>query len=259
MRRNSAEHLKRKEIETYSRLECSEKPPYGYWWSRRLFKLLSDAERALVDIWANSYLKNKRCLILGCGGGGDLLSLNGLANEIVGIDISDKQIYKAAKIVKDAHLVVCDAEILPFRRNSFEAVFCKAILHHLPNLSKALVEIKYALKDNGILFIGGEPGILNLIAAIGRRFFPSRAHTPGERPFIFSVLRRQIKATGFAELRVAFFHLISHGLALKIMNILLGENVLRKLILKLLLENSLSRSFLKNLYWVMIAVYRKRL
>ena len=126
------------------------------------------------------YLKNKDCLVLGCGSGKDIKDFEGLANKIVGVDISTHQILKASIKFKKHDFIVCDAENITFRDGSYDVVFCKSILHHLPNITEAIVEINRVLRQNDILFLAYEPCLLNLIAAIGRKFFPSNIHTPSE-------------------------------------------------------------------------------
>lgn len=186
----------------------------------------------------------------------------GSSSETVGVDISSGQICRAkekcAKLHK-IHLVVADAENLPFRGESFDSMFCKSILHHLPHLPRALIEARRVIKHDGLFFIAAEPGLLNLIAAIGRKFFPSNVHTPGEKAFIFSHLTKLIKGLGFVEIQTKYFHLITHGLALKVLTPKWAKVIFAKIIFKVLLgEFVLSKSRLKTFYWLFSGVFKKK-
>jgi SAM-dependent methyltransferase len=49
-------------------------------------------------------------------------------------------------------------ENLPFKDSTFAAVVCMGVLHHLPDMEKAVKEQLRVLKDGGLLFIA-EPAI----------------------------------------------------------------------------------------------------
>lgn len=83
-----------------------------------------------------------RILDVGCGTGiiHDLYpNLN-----IIGIDIS-KGMLKHHK----GNCVWGSAESLPFPDECFDSVVCRSVLHHIPDCSKALREIKRVLKPGG--------------------------------------------------------------------------------------------------------------
>jgi len=67
-------------------------------------------------------------------------------------------------------LVVTDAEKLPFADKSFDFVYLVGVLHHLPDQTKGLKEIKRVLKEEGKVFIS-EPTkwSVNLIYYLGRK------------------------------------------------------------------------------------------
>lgn len=45
-----------------------------------------------------------------------------------------------------------DAEELPFKDNSLDSIFCCSVLHHFPNLQKAVREIARTLRPGGVFF-----------------------------------------------------------------------------------------------------------
>ena len=93
----------------------------------------------------NKYqLHKKQCLEIGCGRG----TFQDLVPDYVGVDISGtvkkyfhKPFYQAS------------ATQLPFEDNTFDAIWTYAVLEHVPNPEKGLMEIRRVLKDNGILIL----------------------------------------------------------------------------------------------------------
>lgn len=87
-------------------------------------------------------------LDLGCGTGMFLSKLGDFASEMVGADVSRNMLAKAK--FKGAHLVLADAENLPFKQGVFDSLFAITVLQLVPNFKKALQEIRRVLKDKGI-------------------------------------------------------------------------------------------------------------
>lgn len=104
-----------------------------------------------------------RALEIGAGTG--YFSLNllqaGVIGEAVCTDISPGMLAtledNARRLELDVETVACDAEQLPFEDASFDLVFGHAVLHHLPNLDRALGELTRVLRPGGRLFFAGEP------------------------------------------------------------------------------------------------------
>lgn len=71
------------------------------------------------------------------------------AKKIYGIDISRNAIIHARQRIKDGNFQVADAHKLPFKDNTFGAVFCLEVLEHIENPSQVLSEIHRVLKPKG--------------------------------------------------------------------------------------------------------------
>ena len=57
-------------------------------------------------------------------------------------------------------LLCCDATVLPFRPDSFEAIFCSHVLQFVADLPQCLAEIARCLRPGGTLIVaGGEFGV----------------------------------------------------------------------------------------------------
>lgn len=78
------------------------------------------------------------------------------SNFIVATDINKSllnQSQKKEKREKRVNYLVCDAENLPFKNNSFDFIYVLGVLHHLPNQELALKEMKRVLRRKGKIFI----------------------------------------------------------------------------------------------------------
>jgi SAM-dependent methyltransferase len=118
----------------------------------------------------------ERSLELGAGTGYFALNLlqEGVMREAVCTDISpgmlDALQANAARLGLAVETRACDAEDLPFEDASFDLVFGHAILHHLPNLDRALGELRRVLRPGGRFFFAGEPSARgDRLAAIPKR------------------------------------------------------------------------------------------
>jgi ubiquinone/menaquinone biosynthesis C-methylase UbiE len=63
----------------------------------------------------------------------------------------------AERLRLDARTVRCEAERLPFEDESFDLVFGHAVLHHIPDLPRALSEFRRVLRPGGAVAFCGEP------------------------------------------------------------------------------------------------------
>jgi len=88
-------------------------------------------------------------LDVGCGSGNNCIVLKGL---VICLDISYRQLMEAKKRGCE-NLIQADMEYLPIRSDSIMNVICFATLHHLPEPSNALKEIKRVLKGKGKVLI----------------------------------------------------------------------------------------------------------
>jgi len=99
-------------------------------------------------------VEEPRVLDVGCGPGsltGKLLDIPGI--RLTGVDLSPAMISLARKRYPGAQFYVDDIEWLSFPDETFDAVFCSGVLHHLPVLDMALAEIRRVLKPGGVLIV----------------------------------------------------------------------------------------------------------
>ncbi len=129
--------------------------------------------------------KNKKLLEYGCSTGNDLQIFENFGALITGIDISDEAIKKTKKKI-DGKFYVMNAEQTEFKKNTFDIIVGKGIIHHL-NLKKIYLETSRILNDNGhAVFI--EPLGHNPLINLYRKLTPS-IRTIDEHP----LLRKDLK------------------------------------------------------------------
>ncbi len=100
------------------------------------------------------------CVILdvGCGSGLFFEKAAGKAEMVVGIDISHKLLLKAKEQTKNysnTHVLLADADHLPFKKASFELVFSFTVLQNMPNPKETLLEISRVTKSEGKIVVSG--------------------------------------------------------------------------------------------------------
>lgn len=99
--------------------------------------------------------KNKRVSILdiGCGTGilYELLKDEKFDFAYTGVDLSDSMIEVGKKRYPGIDLRVMDSENLEFANKSFDVVFMRSVLHHLPNPVQALKEMQRVSKGTIIV------------------------------------------------------------------------------------------------------------
>jgi len=128
----------------------------------RAFYKAIEFRRDRLDPFISTYAqfdrwKGKRILEVGCGTGSELVRFARTGANVIGVDLS----FKSADIAKarlcfckcDGEVCQADAESLPFKKNEFDFVYSWGVLHHTPDISKAISEIHRVLKPNGEICI----------------------------------------------------------------------------------------------------------
>lgn len=120
-----------------------------------------------------------RVLEIGCGEGGNLVNLLetrlGPAAIVVGVDLFPSKLRFASSRVAGAQFVCADAGVLPFAADSFDAVLCRDVLHHLEDPGAATREAWRVCRRGGTVWII-EPNRYNPLMFV---FALVRAHERG--------------------------------------------------------------------------------
>jgi ubiquinone/menaquinone biosynthesis C-methylase UbiE len=93
----------------------------------------------------------KKILVVGCGNGTEVTSLNKFfpGSKVYGIDLKVETINE-----NDCFIEPGDAENLRFADKEFDLIYSFHVLEHISNPTKALTEMNRVLQDNGCLLIG---------------------------------------------------------------------------------------------------------
>jgi len=100
-------------------------------------------------------ISGDKVLDLGCGNGRLYPHLQ-KGVEYIGVDNSEKLIEIAKQAHPEAKFQVTDSLSLPFQDNTFDKIYCIAVLHHIPSKElrqEFLQEAKRVLKPKGILIL----------------------------------------------------------------------------------------------------------
>src|SRR4030042_3588992 len=116
-------------------------------------KLRYKKEHHLNEIIDWESAKNKDVLEIGLGIGADGTRWAGHANSYTGIDITDESVAAANSHLRilglKGNILKGNAESLPFEDNKFDIVYSHGVLHHTPDIKKALKEIYRVLRPDG--------------------------------------------------------------------------------------------------------------
>lgn len=139
----------------------------------RLHQLYSTNKEGFNN-WIVKYYNIKKessILELGCGTGitwKDNTHLLQDCKEVYFTDLFEGMIKEAKTNIgehSNIHYTVVNAEELPYEDERFDIVIANMMLYHIPNLDKALSEIRRVLKKNGIFYCAtyGENGVESFI------------------------------------------------------------------------------------------------
>lgn len=116
-------------------------------------------------------LRGQKILDAGCGPGTYGIMLAQAGNEVWGVEISSESAQVANQRAKqkgvDFTARVGDLESLPFDDSIFDICFCGWVLHHFPDINKAVSELVRVLKPGGMIALA-EPNESNLALRFSR-------------------------------------------------------------------------------------------
>ena len=125
---------------------------YHNWWTDQMLARVQSVGRFLDN---------------GCGNG--LLFEKVPSAQVVGLDISSEMLRRASKYSNQ--LILGNSQQLPFKDGSFDVVFCRSLLHHLPQPELAVKEMCRVLRPKGeAVFVDTNSSLLSRLP----RMFASR-------------------------------------------------------------------------------------
>lgn len=137
---------------------------------------------------------------VGCGSGIFTHLLKEKEIKIIGLDLCFSMLSVGKKTKSHIALINGDAESLPLKSESLEAIFISALLHHLPDPSSCIKEIYRVLKPGGVFF-AFDPNRKNPFMWLYRDksspFYSSKGVTLNERPILANELISSFEKEGF--------------------------------------------------------------
>lgn len=105
--------------------------------------------------YSKKYIKGKDVLDIGCWTGQFESLIAPIAKSATGIDPNKRAINYAKRQVSNVKFVVSSAEVLPFKKHSFDTVTIMDVIEHVPVGTEAQVfsEIYRVLRPNGTLVL----------------------------------------------------------------------------------------------------------
>lgn len=143
--------------------------PFQRFWHKTRFKVVASViekvNGQVLDIGSNDGTFSKVILD------------NSKATKLIGIDVIKKTVDWANSHWKKTgkmKFMVADAHKLPFKKESFSAVFALEVLEHVFNPVKVLIDIKRVLKKNGyaVFLVPSDNLLFRIIWFFWLKFYP---------------------------------------------------------------------------------------
>lgn len=97
----------------------------------------------------------ERLLEVGCGSGENTEIIKKMGARVTALEISKEEMSAARKrLGKSVNFVICDAQNLPFKSDSFTKLLCLSVLEHIPDDVSATKEITRVMNTKGYGVIG---------------------------------------------------------------------------------------------------------
>jgi len=101
-----------------------------------------------------------RVLDAGCGDGINLVGLRHIASRhgtpmrLVAVDYNQLRLARAAKLDPQISLQAASLLHLPYMTAAFDVILCSHVIEHVPELERALSELRRLLRPGGLLIVG---------------------------------------------------------------------------------------------------------
>jgi len=189
------------------------KPETLEWFNELEFQRYSVYYPCIKENVEFEYHSGEKVLEIGVGIGTDLVNYAKNGAIVSGIDLTEEAIRMTKKNLKlrglkYESLQIADAENLPFKDSSFDLVVSLGVLHHTPNMDKAIKEVYRVLKPHGkaiILIYArgwkhyfkriGIHGILlgGLIKKGYNRLISDQTEVHGNSPLTYVLTKKEVK------------------------------------------------------------------
>lgn len=181
-------------------------------YSNKKWYVISKNRIDYIDAWIAQNVPGKKILDFGCGLGEMSLKLASAGGVVNGIDISPESVASSRALLKKngydktSHFEVMDGEKMGFEDDTFDAIICSGVLHHV-DVTIAFPELARVLKPTGKLLASEALGY-NPIINLYRRLTPS-LRTEWETDHIITGKQLRLARSYFSKINCKYFHLFA--------------------------------------------------
>ncbi len=116
----------------------------------------TDRDQTISDrtTWPKEFWAGKTVLECGCGAGPDTEILRNWGAKVIAVDLAGSDIAKES-LDDEENIQIVQGSILdlPFKKQSFDIVFCHRVLQHTPHPHETLEHILQFVKPDGAVFV----------------------------------------------------------------------------------------------------------
>ena len=141
------------------------------------------------------YCPPGRILDVGCATGAFLRAARARGWDVCGVDLGGWAVEFAREA--DLDVRVGTLEEVHFPADSFDVVFSKSLLEHVPDPRGTLLEMRRILKDEGLLVVAGVPNVRSFTIRLGRDLFSGNKPPAHLYYFDPQTLRAMVESSGF--------------------------------------------------------------
>jgi ubiquinone/menaquinone biosynthesis C-methylase UbiE len=153
----------------------------------------------LRDLFAHLRGGHGRLLEVGCGIGVDSVQLARCGFDVTAVDLTEAAIEVARQSARmrgvSIDFRVGNAESLDFPDASFDAVYSFGVLHHTPDIDRAVAEVQRVLKPGGTAYVMlyHRWSLVNLVHRALRLPYESPKDRKDHCPVVYTFSRRGVK------------------------------------------------------------------
>ena len=198
-RADLTEQNKKVEIDFFNQKAQSRDRGYSMLDSRGFQRVVSEFLKYLTPD------KNLKVLDVGCGTGTFTAMFLKFGFELYGLDISGTCIERARNRYSNIEFEQGDIEDTRFEDSSFDVILLSGVLHHFPDIARAVHECYRILKKGGCILAydphRGNP-FMRLHRCKDSPFYSSKGVTENEEPLSREKIREAFNLNDFSELKI---------------------------------------------------------
>lgn len=150
----------------------------------------------LRDLFASLQGSSGRLLEIGCGIGVDSIQLAKAGFDVTAVDLTENALEVARQFAQQRDVTIDfrlgNAEALDFADDTFDAVYSFGVLHHTPDIEKAISEVRRVLRPGGKAYIMlyHRDSLVNAVHKVFRLPYESPRDRDDHCPVVYTFSRR---------------------------------------------------------------------